>query len=77
MFRNASRDVLRKQRILAYLEARVLLVFVKPSPKESPVAVNMRVLVLQWPERLGSKASKTKEDFLKDWQMDNCSVQFS
>ena len=50
---------------------------VKPSPKESAVAVNMRLLALQSPERLGSRASKTKEDFLEDWQMDDCSVQFS
>ena len=44
---------------------------VKPSPIENPVAVNMRLLVLQWSERLGLKASKTKEDFLEDLQMDD------
>ena len=30
-----------------------------------------------WSERLGLRASKTKEDFLEDWQMDDCSVQFT
>ena len=59
------------------LKPESYLCLVKPSPKESSVAVNMRVLVLQWPERLGPKASKTKEVFLEDWQMDDCSVQFS
>ena len=49
---------------------------VKLSPKESPVAVNMRLLVLQLSERLGSKASKIKKDFQEGWQIDDCSVKF-
>lgn len=41
---------------------------IRPTVRASPAAVMMRTLILDWTKKMGPKASRSREEYLKGWQ---------
>ncbi|MCG7866652.1 MAG: hypothetical protein JAY74_09800 [Candidatus Thiodiazotropha taylori] len=41
---------------------------IRPSERNCPAAISIRTLILDWAKKMGARASRSREDFLKGWK---------